>query len=205
MTTQHLTPNHAQTSDFDESRSPVTPDTPSIYVASLADYNDGTQHGVWIDATMGEDHIIDEVSDMLERSPFAASEFAKQWGMKAEEWAIHDYSGFGGLRISEWESFERIAELAQAIDEHGDAFAAYLQAFDDDGTVEDFQDRYQGEYESPQEFAAQWHEDIGDLAQVPESLQNFIDWERVAHDMQVSGSFYFATSLNYTTYVFHAG
>ena len=27
----------------------------------------------------------------------------------AEEWAIHDYEGFGALRLGEWESLERVA------------------------------------------------------------------------------------------------
>ena len=44
----------------------------------------------------------------------------------AEEWAIHDYEGFGALRLSEWESFERVSAIAAGIAEHGDAFSAWL-------------------------------------------------------------------------------
>ena len=41
----------------------------------------------------------------------------------AEEWAIHDYEGFGEMRLSEWESFERVSAIAAGIAEHGAAFA----------------------------------------------------------------------------------
>ena len=37
----------------------------------------------------------------------------------AEEWAIHDHEGFAFIRINEYDSFERVAELAAFIAEHG--------------------------------------------------------------------------------------
>ncbi len=45
----------------------------------------------------------------------------------AKKWAIHDHQGFGGLSFSEWESFERVSAIAQAIETHGpDVAAAYV-------------------------------------------------------------------------------
>jgi antirestriction protein len=86
-----------------------------IYVASLADYNGGILHGAWINANQDPESIKAEVAAML----------AESHEPGAEEWAIHDYEGFKGLRLGEWESFEKVAELAEAIDEHGEAFALY--------------------------------------------------------------------------------
>ena len=34
----------------------------------------------------------------------------------AEEWAIHDYEGFEGAPISEWESFKSVANIAEFIE-----------------------------------------------------------------------------------------
>lgn len=150
-----------------------------IYVASLADYNDGRLHGTWIDASLGADHISEEVQAMLARSPLQGTIYGP-----AEEWAIHDYEGFGEIRLSEWESFERVAELAEAIEEHGEAFFAYLSAFGDDAEVDEFEDYYRGEYDSPEDYAAEWHEMVGD---VPDRLMNFIDWKAVARDMDCEG------------------
>jgi antirestriction protein len=64
---------------------------PRIYVACLAAYNNGYLHGVWIDAAQEPWSIYDEVKAMLAASPVAG----------AEEWAIHDYEGFRGVRIEE--------------------------------------------------------------------------------------------------------
>ena len=44
-------------------------DTPSIYVACLASYNNAILHGVWIDATQSEDDIMKEIWEMLDKSP----------------------------------------------------------------------------------------------------------------------------------------
>ena len=64
--------------------------TPKIYAASLSDYNAGVLHGAWIRADQDEDKIEEAITAMLERS--------SQPG--AEEWAIHDYEGFGSIQLS---------------------------------------------------------------------------------------------------------
>lgn len=69
---------------------------PRIYVACLAAYNYGILHGAWIDADQEPWALWDEVAAMLRASPLA----------DAEEWAIHDYEGFGGTRIDEDESLD---------------------------------------------------------------------------------------------------
>ena len=66
-----------------------TTDTPRIYVACLAAYNNGHLHGRWIDANQDPDAIQVEISAMLAASPIA----------DAEEWAIHDYEGYEGARL----------------------------------------------------------------------------------------------------------
>lgn len=87
-------------------------------MASLSDYNAGRLHGIWVDA-LDADDIFDAVQTMLAESPEAATPFSKKWGLKAEEWAIHDYEGFSPIRLSEWEQFETVAALGSLIDEHG--------------------------------------------------------------------------------------
>ena len=83
-------------------------DTPKIYVACLAAYNNGKLHGAWIDADQSSEAIYEEIQEMLKSSPEPL----------AEEWAIHDYEGFGDIRLSEWESIELIADMAAFINEH---------------------------------------------------------------------------------------
>ena len=49
-----------------------------------------------------------------------------RYGEVAEEWAIHDYDGFGELRLDENEALSTIARVAGGIREHGDAFLGSL-------------------------------------------------------------------------------
>ena len=67
-------------------------ETPRIYVACLAAYNNGQLHGWWIDAD-DADSVRDQISDMLKASPQP----------NAEEHAIHDFEGFCGLRVEEYD------------------------------------------------------------------------------------------------------
>jgi len=57
-----------------------------IYVADLAAYNNGRLHGVWINACLDPEDIQEQVNKMLAESPEP----------DAEEYAIHDFEGFGG-------------------------------------------------------------------------------------------------------------
>jgi len=87
-----------------------------IYVACLAAYNNGILHGRHIDATLGESHIWEQTGAMLEASPIET----------AEEWAIHDYEGFEGAQLSEYASFEHVADMAEFIEEHGRLYLVQL-------------------------------------------------------------------------------
>ena len=117
-----------------------------IYVACLAAYNGGRLHGAWISAEQDADAIQADVDAMLKASPEP----------DAEEWAIHDYEGFHGMRIEESDSFETVAELAEVLAEHGAAYAAYADNIGRDyATPGGFEESYWGEHESEREFG--WH------------------------------------------------
>lgn len=163
-----------------------------IYVACLASYNAGRLHGRWIDAAQDADDIRAEIAAMLAESPEAG----------AEEWAVHDWEGFPDSFTSEWPDLDRVAELAAAIEEHGEAFLAYLDAFGDcDTSEDDFQDRYRGEHNSPADFAQDFCEECYDMREVPDWLRFHIDWDSVANDMRCSGYVLFH-DFNGTLYVF---
>jgi antirestriction protein len=91
-------------------------ETPSIYVACLASYNNAILHGVWIDATQKEDEIMEKIWEMLDNSSEP----------NAEEYAIHDYEGFGSIKIHEYESICNIVEYVSFIKEHGEMGLALL-------------------------------------------------------------------------------
>src|SRR5947209_5812596 len=100
---------------------------PRIWVASLADYNNGRLHGRWINAARDESVLQADIDSMLAASPLTAAT-----GEPAEEWAIHDYDGFGSLRIDEHENLGWISQVAKGIARHGPAFAAYADVVEEE-------------------------------------------------------------------------
>ncbi|MFC8428568.1 antirestriction protein ArdA [Streptomyces sp. NPDC057253] len=91
-----------------------------IYVASLSDYNNGILHGRWIDADQDVDTIHEEIAEMLKESPAA-----RKYGDVAEEYAIHDYDGFGEFNLGEYESLAKITTIANALDEYPSVVVAH--------------------------------------------------------------------------------
>lgn len=167
-------------------------DTPRIYVADLSAYNNGHLHGAWIDCDTDADEIMAEIKAMLAASPMP----------DAEEWAIHDYEGFHGITISEHESIDRVVELAQKLEEHGEAFAAFLDCYSFED-IDDFEDRYRGCYKSKEDFAEERYEEDGTIKRIEEAgLKScYIDFEMVARDMFISS--YSGIDRGYETlYVF---
>lgn len=160
---------------------------PQVYVASLSDYNGGRLHGAWVKAAQEPDELREEVTRMLAGSTMPG----------AEEFAIHDYEGFGPLRLSEYESLETVALIARGIAEHGPAFAhwAALVGTSEPDVLNEFEDHYEGHAESVEAYAEQWLEDMGfgsdsDLTgRLPASLQPYVrfDVEGFARDLELSG------------------
>ncbi len=76
---------------------------PRIYVASLSDYNAGRLVGGWLEADDDLEVLTGTVEALLADSPNPG----------AEEWAIHDYDGFAGLRLDEHEPLATVQRLAR--------------------------------------------------------------------------------------------
>lgn len=158
---------------------------PRIYVASLSDYNAGRLHGSWLDADVEAADLAEGVQNMLARSPEPL----------AEEYAIHDYEGFGPLRLNEYESLESVSIVAQGIAEYGPAFAhwAALVGTTDTEALSRFDDAYRGHHASVADYGESLLEDMGlrqELeAAVPEFLEPYvrIDVEAFARDLELSG------------------
>lgn len=174
--------------------------SPRIYVASMSDYNAGTLHGVWIDDVTDVDVINEAVQEMLKASPEAAR-FPE--GGPAEEWAIHDYEGFGKIKLSEYQCFEDVVQHAAMIEAHGPAWAAYAEYVGNDFTEDDFEESYNGEHDSEKDFAEQLADDLGSI---PEDLSwplSYIDWEGATRELFM-GDYYSVRSDHHTVYVFRS-
>lgn len=159
---------------------------PRIYVASLSDYNAGALHGRWIEVT-DEPTIREEIAEML-----AASPTAKVEGYPAEEWAIHDYEGFGPVRLSEFADLAWLVTLAEAAEGHGEPFLAWV-AHEPNHNVDpmDFEQAFLGEWPSMADYVEDYWQQSGGMPEAPAGSwwhpTNYIDWERMGRDLETSG------------------
>jgi antirestriction protein len=173
------TPAAAYTSQLNRTMNDT--ETPKIYVACLSAYNNGHLHGEWIDCDQDSDEIMTDIKAMLSNSPMNEVE-------ACEDWAIHCYENFHGITIDEHEQIDRVVEIAQSLEEHGEAMAAYLEhySFEDIG---EFEDRYQGCYKNKQDFAEEQYEQNGMIQQIEAAgLKScYIDFEMIARDMFIDG------------------
>ena len=153
----------------------TTQDQQRIYVACLAAYNSGILHGEWIDIEDNIDDTWAQINAMLKASPIA----------EAEEWAIHDFEGFESIRLSEWESIERVHEFAEFMQENGEVGGLAL-----DHCNHDIQDAirtlegYMGCYSSVADYAQEIAESC---MEIPDHLKVYIDYDRMGRDMVMSG------------------
>jgi antirestriction protein len=164
---------------------------PKIYVACLAAYNSGCLYGKWINANQDVDCLWEEVKEMLAKSPIP----------NAEEWAIHDYEDFGSTSIKEYTGLEAVSQMASFVVEHGELGAEVLSH--SCGDLEDarrlLEECYHGEFDSEEDFAYNWIHEV-DGREIPEYLQNYIDYKAMAYDWFMGD--FISIELNHKIHVF---
>lgn len=158
--------------------------SPRIYVRCLAAYNSGTYHGAWIDADQDADGIMSDIQDMLANSPIR----------DAEEWAIHDFEGFGDVRLSESEDLENVSRMAEFITKHGRLGEALLSHFSNniDEAEQALEENYHGSYASLGDYAEEMMEHLD----VPEPIAPYVDYQRMGDDWETNGDI-FTIELGY--------
>lgn len=166
-------------------------DTPRIYVADLAAYNNGYLHGKWIDATQDVDDIWKEIRAMLKASPVG----------DAEEYAIHDYENFAGYGVHEYDSIETVQAIACFIEEYGEIGGLLLEHWSGDlkQAQQSIEENYCGQYESLADYLQQL---IEETTQIPDSLQFYIDYKAMARDMEVNGDVFTLQTAHDEVHVF---
>ena len=165
---------------------------PRLYIADLAAYNAGHLHGIWIDACDDLDDIKEAIKTMLDNSPVS----------DAEEVAIHDYEGFEGYEIGEYEGIKSAHETACFIEQHGKLGARLLNDYCQD--AQDAQhyikDKYQGCYGSTADYA---QEQTEGQFKIPKPLEFYIDYERMASDWEMSGDIFTIETTSDEVHIFN--
>lgn len=154
---------------------------PRIYVASLADYNAGRLHGVWLDADDELEDLHAGIDAMLANSIEDG----------AEEYAIHDFDGFGAFRVSEYDTIGVVSKIAQGIRDQGAAFSHWADhvGTSDPDELDRFEDHYLGRWDSTEAFVEELIDDFGInrmLDEIPTPWRYYIhiDTKTLARDLE---------------------
>ncbi|MBW4660252.1 MAG: antirestriction protein ArdA [Drouetiella hepatica Uher 2000/2452] len=147
----------------------------SIYIADLAEYNDGNLEGDWFeidDSTTVED-VHAAIKEILERG---VSD-----GSPHEEWAIHDYNNIP--LDSEYPDIELVLKVASLVRKHSyEEVAAFLKHFDET-QIDDFERRAMGIYSSEEEYL----DEVNDFSSIPEKFLTYLDYKKMFRDYELSG------------------
>ncbi len=165
-------------------------ENPRIYVACLASYNNGILHGCWIDAVTDVDTMRNEIQIMLSKSPIA----------NAEDYAIHDYEGFGSFIIEQYTDLETICDYVAFYEEYeelGLEVSAYYG--DIESAKEALENHYHGEYDSELDYATELFDECY-AHELSEPVKSYIDYDAFCRDLFIND--YLSIELNGKVYVF---
>ncbi|EBQ9129314.1 DUF1472 domain-containing protein [Salmonella enterica subsp. enterica serovar Newport] len=146
---------------------------PAVYVGTWHKYNCGSIAGRWFDLT-----TFDDESDF-----FAACRALHQ-DEADPELMFQDYEGFPGNMASECHiNWAWVEGFRRARDEGCEE--AYRLWVDDTGETDfdSFRDAWWGEADSEEAFAVEFASDTGLLADVPETVALYFDYEAYARDL----------------------
>ena len=156
----------------------------SVYVANLDEYVKGNLVGDWI-------------SLPIEKSDW--KDFLKTIG-NPEEIAVHGYEnnlGLDGLRIGKYESIDRLNNVARRLLNLSpyeiDVINALYEVFEDIEQALDYYETDNYVYYGDMTLEEIAQENIKEYYDIPEGLENYIDYNLYARNMEIEGFYYKTT------------
>lgn len=166
----------------------MSDDTPKIYVADLAAYNNGKLIGEWLDLSDYDsgDEVMDAITELLEK-------WSKESGEEREEFAIHDYENFDSSLYSEYMGegdFDIIIKSYKLAKEKGvptNVISYVMNQYSPDDIEDWFDSYYYGYFDSDTDFAYEYVDMIGGLENVgQDTLETYFDYEAFGRDLVIN-------------------
>lgn len=141
----------------------------SVYVGTYKKYNNGNLAGEWIDIT--------DFADWTEFVEYCQNLHADE---EEPELMFQDYDNMPkGIELCE-DTFELLQEYSNH--ENQEALNAFIELY---GylNIDDFEDKYQGEYDSKKDFAYYIVDECYNLEKMMGSLSSYFDYDAFARDL----------------------
>lgn len=161
-----------------------------IFLTDYASYNNGTQFefGHWVDLDQFND--ADELNKYI-RNHFAEADEQSPLDSPREEIMITDYEGFPEALYSECMDFDTLFEYFDKAENCGydeeviEAFAdlGSYKLDDLDSFFDALEESYQGEYDSDEDFAECFAEELGLINENAQWPYTCIDWKHAAREL----------------------
>ena len=152
----------------------TTDTTPRVWVGCLACYNDGRLVGYWIDAESADEVTADDIHGAHSR----ADSHDELWCFDHENIPVQ-----GELDPSEAAAWGQV--YTEVGPERWPALCAWVES---EGTgdlpdISDFEESYCGHWGSFEDYAVELADNIGLLADVPEEIARYFDWDSWSRDL----------------------
>ena len=159
--------------------SSATDTTPRVWIGCLHCYNDGRLVGDWFNAATADEVTTYDVHGAHSRD----DSHDELWVFDHENLPVR--GEFGVLEATEWGGV-----YEEAGGEQWPALCAWVESGDyvaegtgDLPSISDFEESYQGHWESFEDYARELADDIGLLADVPEEIARYFDWQAWSRDL----------------------
>lgn len=164
-----------------------------VYVGTYAKYNDGSIKGAWLN-----------IADYYDKDEFleACKELHEDESDNSRELMFQDWENIPDGYIGESWISDKLFEAVRATEnldaDELEAFYAYLENFGgsiDENAVDDFRERYYGDYSDHMRPLVAFAEDnaltyLGlECSEDIDKFAGFLDYEAIARDMQLSGCY----------------
>ena len=154
-----------------------------IYVGTYRKYNNGSLKGEWLD-----------LEDYSDHDEFHAACKELHNDEDEPELMFQDWEGIPNRYITESTLDERVWEWLKLDPDQREIVETFLDDVDQYGEIEDALESFQGEHESEREWARNYWEETGMLSELPEHVQNYIDFDQFAYDARIGGDMTFVRS-----------
>lgn len=149
-------------------------DSPSLFVGSYAKYNNGNLFGAWLN-----------LEDYTDRDDFLAACHELHKDESDLELMYPDFQCFPRRFYSESYVNPAIWDWLELSEDDRELLEVYLDNVNQDGTIGEARERFQGEYDSEEAWAEDFLEEMGYLEQVPDELRYHINFESYARDQGI--------------------
>jgi antirestriction protein len=149
-----------------------------VYVGTYKKYNNGNLEGEWLN-----------VADFGSKEEFYTRAAEIHADEDDPEFMFQDHEGIADAFISESSIDEIVFEVANKDEETIENFNAFVDSM---GSTDfnSFEEAFCGRYKSEVDYAESYVDECGMLAEIPENLRYYFDYERFARDLFISDVYF---------------